>query len=142
MGASDKLIEVAQYLGEGYKPLIDYGTWRVAVLRYSSEDDEPELVSKMQRHNETDEVFVLVQGRCILFLGEGEASVTKIIPVDMEPLKFYNVKKSAWHTHIVSEDAAVVIVENVDTSLKNSPLLYLDQSQKKEIIKMVQELWG
>jgi hypothetical protein len=142
MTAADNLIEVAHYSGEGYKPLIDYGAWRVAVLRYSSEDDEPELVSKMQRHYETDEVFVLIQGKCILFLGEGEETITKIIPVDMEPLKFYNIKRSVWHTHIVSKDAAVVIVENADTSLINSPLLMLDDLQKDEIIRLVRELWG
>jgi hypothetical protein len=142
MASTDNLIEVAQYSGEGYQPLIEYGAWRVAVLRYSSEADEPELVSKMQRHNETDEVFVLIQGKCILFLGEGEETITKIIPVDMEPLKFYSIKQSVWHAHIVSKDAAVVIVENADTSLMNSPLLMLNDLQKEEIVKFVRELWG
>ncbi len=142
MASIDKLVEVAQHSGEGYKPLVDYGAWRVAVLKYSSTDDEPGLVTKMQRHNETDEVFVLIQGKCIIFLGEGDQTITKIIPVAMEPLKFYNVKRSVWHTHIVSKDAAIVIVENVDTDLTNSPLLMLDDSQKAEIVKIVKELWG
>ena len=48
----------------------------------------------MQRHNETDEVFVLLCGRCILFIGEGDEKVKAVHAQDMQPFKIYNVKKS------------------------------------------------
>jgi hypothetical protein len=57
----------------------------VAILLY--EDTLlPENITGMQRYDETDEVFVLLAGHCILFLGDGHKTVTRIHPVDMLPL--------------------------------------------------------
>jgi hypothetical protein len=140
MEISEGLLEVREYTGEGYLPVIDYGTWRVAILNYIDEL-LPENISHMQRHDETDEVFVLLRGRCILFLGAGEESVTSIYAQDMEPLKMYNVKKSAWHTHTLSEGGMVLIIENRDTGEWNSPLCPLDKAQRKQLVDLSQELW-
>ena len=65
-------IEIIDFQPEGYKPLVDYESWRVAVLKFC-DDLLIENVKTMQKHLYTDEVFVLVQGRCTLFLaGEGD----------------------------------------------------------------------
>ena len=140
MATPEHLLEISEYLDIGYKPLIDYGEWRVAILRYIDEL-EPQNLTKMQRHDETDEVFVLLEGRCILFLGEGDGEIKKIHAQDMEPLKLYNVKRSCWHTHTLSEDATVLIVENRDTSDLNSPEIDLDQTQTDTIVGLTRKLW-
>lgn len=80
---SEKLLEVRDYTKEGYSPVVDYDAWRVAVLNYSN-DLLFENITAMQRHNETDEVFVLLRGRCILFIGEGEEKVTDIFAENMQ----------------------------------------------------------
>ena len=49
---------------------MDFATWRVALLNYIDEL-RPELLDTMQRHDETDEVFGVLEARCVLFLGEG-----------------------------------------------------------------------
>jgi hypothetical protein len=134
------LLEVSQYSGEGYQPLIDYETWRVAILRYT-EELEPQNLSTMQRHDQTDEVFVLLEGACILFLGEGEAQITKIHAQEMETLKLYNVKRACWHTHTLSKDASVLIVENRDTTVQNSPQIKLDPEQKARLAALTNKLW-
>ena len=134
------LLEIHQYSEEGYKPLIDYGAWRVAILRYIDEL-LPENISKMQRHNETDEVFVLLKGRCILFIGEGDERIAQIYAEDMKPLKLYNVKRSCWHTHTLSEGTIVLIVENRDTSLNNSPEIDLTPLQIASLEELTQNLW-
>ena len=136
---SEYLLEVSKYEGAGYRPLIDYDRWRVAVLRFC-DDLMPERIERMQRHNETDEVFVLLEGRCILFLGEGSDAVTSIAAVDMEPLKLYNVKRGAWHSHTLSRDASVLIVENRDTTVENSPKVALNEEQRRRIITLANEL--
>src|SRR5687767_641755 len=104
----EHLIETSAYTGEGYKPLIDYGEWRVAVLRY-----HPELlpgnINKMHCHTETDEVFVLLDGHCVLFIADQE--LPEIHAVDMQPLQLYNIKRTIWHSHSLSHDATVLIVE-------------------------------
>ncbi len=135
------LLEISDYAGEGYRPLIDYGQWRVAVLRYIDEL-LPKNLGKMQRHNETDEVFVLLSGRCLLFLGEGDESVGAIHAEDMQPLKLYNVKRGAWHTHTLSEDATVLIIENRDTSSANSPEIELSAEQRQQLIESARTCWA
>ncbi len=140
MTVPESLLEILESTEEGYKPLIDYEEWRVAILRYIDEL-LPENVSRMQRHDKTDEVFVLLEGRCILFLGEGDERITRILAQDMERLKLYNVKRSAWHTHTLSEDATVLIVENRNTSAINSPEIELSPKQQKELMTLVERLW-
>ncbi len=135
------LLEISSYGGEGYVPLVDHGAWRVAVLRYIDEL-RVEALSTMQRHDETDEVFVLLAGRCILFLGEGKETLTGIHACDMEPLRLYNVKKGAWHTHTLSSDATVLIIENRDTGDANSPVVRLRAGQRQALVERTRELWG
>lgn len=135
---SDKLLDVRDYIKEGYSPVVDFAEWRVAVLNFSK-DLLPGNIAAMQRHDETDEVFVLLRGRCILFIGEGDKKVTDIFAENMQPFKIYNVKKSVWHTHTLSRDAKVLIVENRNTTLDNSPFCSLTGSQKAKITELTSE---
>ena len=43
-------LEVSSFNGEGYLPLIDFESWRVAELRYIDEL-EPDRIDNMQKHN-------------------------------------------------------------------------------------------
>jgi ureidoglycolate hydrolase len=136
----EHLLEIHNCEGTGYKPLIDYDKWRVAILRYSDEL-LPERIITMQRHNETDEVFVLLEGRCILFIGEVNDTITSITGIDLEPHKIYNVKRGVWHSHTLSNDASVLIVENRDTTNQNSPKKFLNDDQRQRLIEITRELW-
>jgi hypothetical protein len=140
MTIDESLLQVAEYAGMGYQPLIDFANWRVAILRYH-EELLPHNIAAVQRHDETDEVFVLLAGRCILFIGEGHDTLTAIHAQDMQPLKLYNVKKSAWHTHTLSQDVTVLIVENRDTAASNSPQIALTAAQREQIVQLTQTLW-
>ena len=137
---NERLLEIRSFDGVGYQPLIDYDKWRVAILRYC-DDLLPERIFAMQRHNETDEVFVLLEGRCILFLGEGNDTITSITAVDMVPRKLYNVKRGVWHSHTLNNDASVLIVENRDTTIQNSPKKLLNDNQRRRIVDITHELW-
>lgn len=136
----ETLIEIRAHNGPDYKPLVDYQSWRVALMNYTP-DLTPEKIDRMQKHTETDEVFVLMAGRCILFIGEGEESVTNIHAVDMEPYKLYNVKQGVWHSHTFSKDARVLIVENRDTVESNSPFVGLKGEQQNEVVELAKKLW-
>jgi len=140
-GLSEQLLEVREHLGPGYRPLVDFETWRVAILNFAA-DLRVENISRMQRHNETDEVFVLLKGRCILFVGEGEETVTAIHARELEPHKLYNVRKGVWHHHTLSEDAIVLVVENFDTTYGNSPFRDLSGPQQEELRQLTSTLWG
>ena len=137
---SESLIEIREHNEPDYMPLIDYQNWRVALINYTA-DYLPEKINRMQKHTETDEVFVLLTGRCILFLGEGDECITKIHAADMELYKLYNVKKGVWHSHTFSEDARMLIVENRDTVYENSPFVDLSENQRQEVVRLAKELW-
>lgn len=137
----ESLIEVRDYTGPDYQPLIDYGAWRVAIINYT-DDLTPDKINRLQKHNETDEVFVLMTGRCILFIGEGKDDITQVHAVDMEPYKAYNIRRGVWHSHTFSKDARVLIVENLDTTYDNSPFSSLTESQCKDVIELTKKLWG
>ncbi len=134
-------IEVSSYQGEGYLPMIDYETWRVAILRYC-EELEVQNLATMQKHVETDEVFVLLEGNCVLFTGGNETSIGEIAAIAMEPLQLYNVKKGTWHTHTLDHAATVLIVENRDTNATNSPTDRLTSAQIEQLQEFYQKVRG
>jgi hypothetical protein len=140
MSIPESLLEIREHNDPDYKPLIDYQSWRVALMNYTA-DLLPEKINRMQKHTETDEVFVLLAGHCILFLGEGNDKVARIHAADMELFKLYNVKKNGWHSHTFSKDAKVLIVENRDTVESNSPFVALSVEQQQEVIRLTKELW-
>ncbi|SHK63324.1 hypothetical protein SAMN02745136_02963 [Anaerocolumna jejuensis DSM 15929] len=125
-------IDITSYEGEGYKPVIDYMSWRVAILRYCEELEVPNLKT-MQKHNESDEVFVLLAGNCTLFTGGTGEAINNMDGVAMEPMKLYNVKRGVWHTHTLDKEGMVLIVENRDTSDLNSPTLKLEAEEMEKI---------
>ncbi len=141
MAINPSLLDITEYNGNGYKPLVDYGEWRVAILRWG-EDMLPPNINRFQRHNQTDEVFVLLTGRCILFIGAGGDQLTEIFAEDMEPLKLYNVKRGAWHFHTLSDDAVVLIVENRNTDGTNSDDVTLTADQKAKLAELTRALWA
>jgi hypothetical protein len=79
--------------------------------------------------------------RRFLFIGEGSEAVTAVYAADMQPCKIYNVKKAVWHTHTLSRDAMVLIVENRDTTVDNSPFCNLTDPQRQTIAALAEHLW-
>ncbi|MDX9991650.1 MAG: hypothetical protein RBS68_06315 [Anaerolineales bacterium] len=134
----ENLLEMHEYLGGGYMPLIDFNCWRVAALRYSDEL-QPDRIGYFERHNETDEVFVLLQGQAVLFMGKGDETVTEMLPQVMKNGVFYNVKRGAWHTVALSRDATILLVENRDTIRENSSYFDLLPEQSHFLVETVAE---
>ena len=118
-----KELEIYEYNGEGYNPTMHFENWRVAFLHYAERFDR---IDRLERHLLTEEVFVLMKGKGVLFIGE-EAK-----PVPMEWGKMYNVKQAVWHAIKVTPDAKVLIVENHNTSRDNSEYLPLDPALRSD----------
>jgi ureidoglycolate hydrolase len=131
----ENCLEIREFTGEGYKPLIDYGKWRVAFLRYLDEL-LAEHIERMERHLETDEVFVLLQGRAVLLLGGNGTGLDGVHPQPMEGGKLYNVKRNAWHAILLSRDATILLVENCDTGEQNTEYAVLSSGQRRQIVDL------
>jgi ureidoglycolate hydrolase len=130
-----KMLEICTFVGEGYKPLVDYGEWRVAFLRYIDEL-HPDQITEMERHTQTDEVFVLIKGRGVILVGGNGTHIDGVYPQVMEFGKIYNVKRNVWHTILLSRDASVLLVENRDTGRPNSEYASLSEDQRHSILEL------
>ena len=108
-------IEIYDYTGESYKPAMSFGKWRVAYLN-DAEVFREENFRELERHNETDEVFILLNGKATLVIGE------EMTRIEMEPHKIYNIPVGVWHNIFTTEGTSVLIVENEDTGLANSEI--------------------
>ena len=124
-----KGLDILEYEGSGYKRLVNNGKWTFAGLNWAPRFDENNLAD-LERHNLTDEVFILVQGKAALLIGENCERV------EMEPLKYYNVRAGIWHNIVVSKDARVLIAESSNTSKDNTE--YLSLSTGKVFRKLPQ----
>ena len=134
----ESLLEIRDYDGEGFKPLIFFDSWRVAMLRYIDELQADRIVS-MERHMETDEVFVLLRGRGTLILGGNGSKCEGALPQPMEIGRLYNVKRLAWHTVLLSQEASVLLVENHDTDEHNSEYDTLSAEQRADIVETARQ---
>ena len=132
----EDLLEIRRYDGEGYQPLIDFNSWRVAILRWMP-GMQPENTDRMERHTQTDEVFVLLEGKATLILGGNSPDMMAIHPHKMENGILYNVKQNVWHSVVLSRDATILIVEERDTGETNTEYCQLTKEFRKEIIGLV-----
>jgi hypothetical protein len=131
-------IEIVPFPSSGYHPLVDFESWRVAVLR-PCEDLLPENLNHLQKHLCTDEVFVLIKGKCTLYTAGSSEIPGAIVKTEMKPHEVYNVKQGVWHTHTLCEDAEVLVIENRDTVEENSPKYYITPEIHRRILKLEEE---
>ncbi|MBR0359944.1 MAG: cupin domain-containing protein [Clostridia bacterium] len=111
-------IEIYDYDGVSYRSAVSFGTWRVAYLNHGKAFVE-ENFEKVERHNDSDEVFILLQGKATLIIGE------ELNRIEMEPHKIYNVPEGVWHHIFTTEGTSVIVVENEDTD--NTDFLYIKE---------------
>lgn len=104
-----QMIDVYEFNGSGFTEMMRFEGWRIGFLRSA---ERFSTVEELERHNKTDEAFILLEGSAVLY--------TDDMQMEMEKCKIYNIKKGVWHHITVSEDATVMVVENSDTSGENS----------------------
>ena len=102
-------MEKIPFIPQRWQVAVETDRWKVAYLGYCERFGS---LTGMERHLETDEVFVLLRGEATLYVEEA------VFP--MEQGVVYNVKKGEWHHIVVSRDAAVLVIENSDTTPDNT----------------------
>jgi len=130
-----RLIEVSSCLVYDYSPLVDSGQWCVAAI-CASERNSADAIGQMERHNETDEVFVLMSGKSVLFVAAGQCGggIGRINSVEMEPLRVYNVKRGVWHACALAPGSVVLVVESSGTGRSNSHYAQLTTDQRRLVV--------
>ncbi|MEG0512061.1 MAG: hypothetical protein RR653_05005 [Clostridia bacterium] len=135
------LLETYQHESEGIGGVIAFEEWQTCILNYLPRL-APERVMDMQRHTETDEVFVLLKGKVILFVADGrDAPHGELYATELQHGKAYRVKKNVWHTQTMSPDGKVLLVENRNTVVENSPRCPLSEAQRHQLQENVAHYW-
>jgi ureidoglycolate hydrolase len=128
------LMEKGEWSGEGFKPVIKIGEYRLAVLKYFS-GVSADNINRIERHNLTDEIFILTEGTARMILLEVGNSKFETYIFPMRRNTAYKVRAGVWHHVLLSEDAYIIIFEKADTSKENSEYFIPDP----ELVKKIQD---
>jgi mannose-6-phosphate isomerase-like protein (cupin superfamily) len=123
-------LEIHTWEGIGFKPLVASHDWLVSILNWEPIFDLDKF-GEVERHNKTDEVFVLTRGQALLFTSDDhELRIEEMIPGAL-----YKVLKGTWHNLLATRDASWIIVENQGTDNSNSEFRQLTEIEKEQIIQ-------
>ncbi len=115
----ESLVEIGESFAQAYAPVLDFAGWRVAMLRHFAVVS-PETFHRVERHRNTNEVFVLTAGSADLILMDGNEQPGTPWVMPMTPHVAYNVRRAVWHHVVMSPDAHIVLFERSDTDLETT----------------------
>jgi len=113
-------------------PELDFHGWRVAMLRHFDQL-APENFQQVERHLETNEVFILTAGQADLIVCDGDAKPTAPYVFPMVLNVAYNIQQAVWHNVVMSVDAHIILFERTDTTVENSDYARLDEDMCRDI---------
>lgn len=129
-------IEQYSYEGEGLTRVFENEKWMVGIKNWKPANDIANT-NCVERHNQTDELFVLLAGKCTLIFANEENGNLVLEAVDMEPMKVYNIPKSLWHNTVTQKDTKLILVEDSSTGMDNSDVRMLTDAEIAEVKKLV-----
>ena len=121
-------IESYEFAKEGMGRVYENEKWTVGIKNWKPANDISGI-NCFERHNKTDELFVLLSGACTLITAEEENGGLKIEALKMEPFRVYNIPRSLWHNTVTVKDTKMILIEDVSTSMDNSDILDMTPEQ-------------
>lgn len=125
-------IESYSFTGEGMQRVYENKKWTVGIKNYKPANDIKNI-DCIERHNETDELFVLISGSCTLVFANDDNGVLKFEALKMEPNKVYNIPQSLWHNTLTQSDTKMILIEDSSTGMNNSDVLTLNAQQIEDL---------
>jgi mannose-6-phosphate isomerase-like protein (cupin superfamily) len=121
-------IENFEFTGEGMHRVYENTKWTVGIKNWKPANDAAGI-DCLERHNETDELFVLLAGRCtLIYANEGPVGLD-IMAVEMQGNRVYNIPATLWHNTVTTRDTKLVLIEDSATGSNNSDVLPLTAAQ-------------
>lgn len=121
-------IENFSFDGEGMKRVFENEKWTVGIKNWKPANDVIGI-DCLERHNQTDELFVLIEGDCTLVTANETDKGYVFESIKMEPDKVYNIPATLWHNTITRKDTKMILIEDSNTSMENSDILSLNAEQ-------------
>lgn len=130
MSATVHGVDTLTWAGDDYRPLVESGGWIVALMNWSPRFDLGGW-GEVERHTHTDEVFVLLKGRSVLFVEADDLAGNKRVElVEMVAGVVYNVLRGTWHNVIGTREAQWLIVEGDDEPGHPTEYRRLDEEEQ------------
>lgn len=130
-------IESYEFSGEGMHRVFENEKWTVGIKNWKPANDITGI-DMLERHNQTDELFVLVAGSCTLISAKETPEGLQLSKVVMEPNKVYNIPATLWHNTITTKDTKMILIEDSSTSMDNSDLYTLSAKEIEAVQKLAQ----
>ncbi len=124
------------YEGEGLTRVFENEKWMVGIKNWKPMNDIANI-NNLERHNETDELFILLNGQCTLLFANETADGLDIQAVEMEPMKVYNIPRTLWHNTVTRKDTKLALIEDSSTGSANSDNLDLTEAQIARVHELV-----
>ena len=121
-----------EFTGEGMHRVFENEKWTVGIKNWKPANDVTGI-DCLERHNKTDELFVLVEGACTLVYANETENGLVFDAVKMEKDKVYNIPATLWHNIITQKDTKMILIEDSNTSMENSDILNLDAAQIEKV---------
>ena len=131
-------MKIAEYEfgGEGMQRVFENEKWTVGIKNWKPANDITGI-DCLERHNLTDELFVLVAGSCTLVYANETDNGLEFGSVAMEPNKVYNIPVTLWHNTITCKDTKMILIEDSSTSMDNSDIYNLDAKELETVKSLV-----
>ena len=132
MPTINDIVHVKKHDTPGYEVCIDSAeSWVVAISNAGPASD-PDVVNFFGRHSNTDETFILVQGKACLAVAPLDAP-EQFTVLAMEQGACCNVRRNTWHTVLMSPGSKVAICEN------RAPASDRHQLSEEGLLRLVSE---
>jgi len=116
----------------GYKPILIRDGWQVGHLNFMPEL-RPEAIDRLERHKQTDEVFILFKGSASLVAAIETPAGLKWETHRMGAGVTYNVPAVLWHTIAMTPEDLVLIVEKNNTHLNDVEYRKLTDAERRSL---------
>ena len=117
------MITISSNTHDGFCPVVRNPQFLCAIITHSVMYSEGK-VTEMKRHNDTDEVFVLLSGNATLLTRDNINEKCQVTKLSLGTV--YTVKSGTWHYLAVSADAKVFVTENGSIDPQNTDKLDVD----------------
>lgn len=134
-------IEKYKIKESGYHPFLIRDGWQVAQLNYD-EGQKVENIYKLDMHNHTDEVFILLKGSAVLITATIDGSEPELEMELMQPEITYNIPQKTWHNIAMQEGSAVIITERSNTHVSDCEYYDLTEDKQLELRKRVKKFFA
>jgi len=130
------MIEKYKHEAKGYLPCLINTNWQAAILNFA-EEQEAKNIDKIEKHTQTDEIFVLLHGNAVLIAADVYGNEISIKTEVMEKGIIYNIPQNVWHNIAMDKNAKIFIFENSNTHLNDCTYLSLNDRQQKELYSLI-----